>query len=221
LSLKCRLTPLIPRGTGPKGLRESGKGGTLPELPVMPEAKRRGRMMKTIAICLGCTFALAACSMASDEDRMENAIRAELSKTGNVTQVEMTQQGDNMTGFAEVRSADGSEGRLNCTAAPDTTKAGSYNWRCLPAIDQRMVDNMEGTIRQSLAQQGEVREVELTRQDDTRMTGHAVVADGNGNEVRANCTATRENEASNHFDWRCVPADSPGAPSAGAEDGGK
>lgn len=177
--------------------------------------------MKTIAICLGCTLALAACSMASDEDRMENAIRDELSKNGNVSQVEMTRQGDNMVGFAEVRGPDGNEGRLTCTATPDTTKAGSYNWRCLPAIDQRMVDNMEGTIRQSLAQQGEVREVELTRQDDMRMTGHAVVRDGEGNEIRANCTATRENEASNHFNWRCAPADSQAAASAGAEDGGK
>jgi hypothetical protein len=178
-------------------------------------------MMKTIAICLGCTLALAACSRVSDEDRMENAIRAELSKSGTVNQVEMTQQGDNMTGFAEVRSADGSEGRLNCTAAPDTTKAGSYNWRCLPAIDQRMVDNMKNTIRQSLAQQGEVREVELTRQDDMRMTGHAVVRGNDGTEVRTNCTVTRENEASNHFNWQCAPADSPAAASAGADGGGK
>ena len=177
--------------------------------------------MKTIAICVGCTLAIAGCTMQSDENRMENAIRAELSKSGTVNRVEMTRQGDNMVGFAEVRSADGSEGRMTCTATPDTTKAGSYNWRCLPAIDQRMVDNMEGTIRQSLSQQGEVREVELTRQDDMRMTGHAVVADGSGNEVRANCTVTRENEASNHFNWRCAPADSQAAAPAEAENGGR
>ena len=177
--------------------------------------------MKTIAIFLGCTLAIAGCSMQSDEDRMENAIRAELSKNATVNQVELTRQGDNMVGFAEVRSADGSEGRLNCTATPDTTKAGTYNWRCLPAIDQRMIDNMEGTIRQSLAQQGEVREVELTRQDDMRMTGHALVRDGSGNEVRANCTATRENEASNHFSWRCTPGDSEAAAPAEADNGGK
>ena len=112
-------------------------------------------------------------------------------------------------------------GALACTAVPDTTKAGSYNWRCLPAIDQRMVDNMEGTIRQSLAQQGEVREVELSRQDDMRMTGHAVVRDGTGNDVRANCAVTRENEASNRFTWRCTPADSGAAAPAEAAGGGK
>jgi len=178
--------------------------------------------MKTFAIGLGCALAVAGCSMASDEDRMENAIRAELSKNGTVNQVEMTRQGDNMVGFAEVRSNDGSEGRLNCTATPDTAKgAGNYNWRCLPAIDQRMVDNMKNTIRQSLAQQGEVREVELTRQDDMRMTGHALVVDGSGNEIRAECTVTRENEASNHFNWRCEPAGSQSAAPAEADSGGK
>jgi len=177
-------------------------------------------MMKRIAICLGCTLAFAACTMQSDEDRMENAIRAELSKNGNVSQVEMTRQGDNMVGFAEVRSADGTEGRLNCTATPDAAKASSYNWRCLPAIDQRMVDNMKATIRESLAQRGEVLEVELNRQDDMRMTGHALVRVADGSEVRANCTVTRENEASNHFTWRCDPADSQGV-AAEADQGGK
>jgi hypothetical protein len=168
--------------------------------------------MKRIAVYLGCALAVAGCSMASDEDRMENAIRAELSKQGSVNQVEMTREGDNMVGFAEVRSNDGSEGRLNCTATPDTAKgAGNYNWRCLPAIDQRMVDSMEGTIRQSLSRQGEVVEVALTRQDDMRMTGHAIVRGGNGEEVRANCTVTRENEASNHFNWQCAPGDSAAA----------
>lgn len=167
--------------------------------------------MKNLAICLGGALAVAACSMASDEDRMENAIRAELSKQGTVNQVEMTRQGDNMVGFAEMRGNDGNEGRLTCTATPDTAKgAGNYNWRCLPAIDQRMVDSMEGTIRQSLARQGEVVEVELTRQDDQRMTGHAIVR-ANGEEVRANCTVTRENEASNHFNWQCAPGDASAA----------
>jgi hypothetical protein len=179
----------------------------------------KGKTMKTIAIGLGCALALAGCSMASDEDRMENAIRAELSKNGTVNEVEMTREGDNMVGFAQVRSNDGSEGRLNCTATRDSTKGpGNYNWRCLPAIDQRMVDDMEGTIRQSLGQNGEVTEVELTRQDDMRMTGHATVR-ANGEEVRAECTVTRENEASNHFNWRCAPAGSPDASAAPAETG--
>jgi hypothetical protein len=171
--------------------------------------------MKRIAAYLACALAVTGCSMSSDEDRMENAIRAELTNTGStVSQVEMTRQGDNMVGFAEVRGADGSEGRLTCNAAPDTTKAGSYNWRCLPAIDQRMVDSMENTIRQSLTEQGtQVVSVELARQDDMRMTGHAIVGDGNGGQARSSCTVERENEASNHFNWRCGPAE--------AETGGK
>jgi hypothetical protein len=176
--------------------------------------------MKRIAIYMGCALAVSGCSMVSDEDRMENAIRAELSKNGTVNQVEMTQEGDNMTGFAEVRARDGSEGRMSCTATPDTTKAGSYNWRCVPAIDQRVIDGMKNTIRQSLSRQAEVRQVELTRQDDMHMTGHAVLVDGNGNEIRTNCTATRENEASNNFNWQCAPGDSPAAAPAEAGEGG-
>ena len=168
--------------------------------------------MRTIALCLGCALAVAGCTMSSEEDRMENAIREELSKNATVNQVEMTREGDNMVGFAEVRSADGSGGRLTCRATPDTTKSGSYNWRCLPAIDQRMVDSMEGTIKDSLARQGaEVVEVELTRQDDMRMTGHAIVRGSDGGQARSSCTATRENEASNHFSWECGPAQAEGA----------
>jgi hypothetical protein len=53
------------------------------------------------------------------------------------------------------------------------------------------------------------------------MTGHAVVRDGDGNDIRANCSATRENETSNHFNWRCAPADSQAAaaPAEAAEAG--
>jgi hypothetical protein len=54
-----------------------------------------------------------------------------------------------------------------------------------------------------------------------RMTGHALVVDNNGDEIRANCTVTRENEASNHFNWRCAPADSAAEAPAEADDGGK
>lgn len=187
-------------------------------------------MMKSIGIFLGCAFALVVvgCSMSSNEDQMENAIRNELSKQGTVNQVEMTQEGDNMVGFAELRSNDGSEGRLRCTATRDATKSGSYNWRCLPTIDQRVIDSMTNQIRQSLAQNGEVTQIQLTRQDDMRMTGRATVRDPSGNEIHANCTVTRENEGSNHFNWECQPADSSSQPSseepaepADAGEGGK
>jgi len=175
--------------------------------------------MRNVAIFLACAAAIGGCSMSSDEDQMENAIRAELSNNGaTVNQVEMSREGDNMVGFAEVRAADGSEGRMNCTASRDATKSGSYSWRCLPAIDQRVIDQMKNTIRQDLARQAEVRSIELTRQDDMRMTGQAVLVDGNGNEVRTNCTVTRQNEASNHFNYQCDPADSEAQP---AGEGGK
>ncbi|HYI64868.1 MAG TPA: hypothetical protein VEW71_08295 [Allosphingosinicella sp.] len=173
--------------------------------------------MKRNAIVLGCAFAVAGCSMASEEDRMENAIRAELSKTGTVKQVEMTKEGANLTGFAEVRTADGSEGRLNCTATPDTAKgSGAYNWRCQPAIDQRVIDSMKNTIRQSLAQQAEVTAIELARQDDSRMTGHAILRGPDGEEVRTECTATRASEGAATFNWQCAPAGE-AAPAEAAE----
>jgi len=174
--------------------------------------------MRKSAIYMACVLAAAGCSMSSDEDRMENAIREELAKNGTVNQVEMTREGDNMVGFAEVRAADGSEGRLRCNATPDTTKAGNYNWRCVPAIDQRVIDQMKDTIRQDLARQATVRTIELTRQDDMRMTGYALLTDANGNEVRTNCTVTRENETSNHFSYNCNPADNA---AGAASEGGK
>ena len=129
---------------------------------------------------------------------LANNIRQELTKRGStVKQVEITRQDDDhMTGFAEVRAADGSEGRLACAATRNPSKGASYyDWRCNPAIDQRVLDQMEGTIRETItAQGGQVRQVELNRVDDSRMTGFAVAADSAGNETRATCTATRESE---------------------------
>ncbi|HST37762.1 MAG TPA: hypothetical protein VLK25_14185, partial [Allosphingosinicella sp.] len=94
-----------------------------------------------------------------------------------------------------------------CTATLNPSKGSSYyDWQCNPAVDQRVLDQMEGTIRESITQQGgQVREIELTRVDDSRMTGSMVVVDGAGNEGRATCTATRENQSSARFAWQCTP----------------
>ena len=171
--------------------------------------------MKKQAFALTLLLAAAACTMESQENLLANNIRQELTKRGStVKQVEITRQDDDhMSGFAEVRAADGSEGRLNCTATRDPSKGASYfDWRCNPAIDQRVLDRMEGTIRETItAQGGQVRQVELNRVDDSRMTGFAVVADAAGNETRATCTATRENESSARFNWQCAPEGGPPA----------
>jgi len=76
---------------------------------------------------------------------------------------------------------------------------------CLPAITDHIVQEMETNIRTHLARQAEVLQVDLNRQDDMRMTGFALVRGQDGTEVRANCTATRENPGSRMFNWECNP----------------
>ena len=175
--------------------------------------------MKRTMIYLGCALAVAGCSMSSEEDGLENAIRENLASRGEVKQVEMTKQdADRMSGFAVVRATGGTgDSRLNCSATRDPAKGASYfNWRCVPAIDETMISQMEATIRQSLAAQATVQEVEMTRQDDDHMTGYATVTDAGGNEIRTNCTATRDNDDQGNFSWQCQPAD--GAAAAPAEE---
>jgi hypothetical protein len=180
--------------------------------------------MKKTALVLSMLLAGAGCSFSvgeSEENQLANNIRGELTKGGaTVKQVEVTRQDDDhMTGFAEVRAVDGSEGRLNCTATRDPSKGARYfDWRCRPAVDERVVNQMEGTIRETITGQGgQVRQVELSRVDDMRMTGFAVVADGAGNETRASCTATRENESSARFTWECRPEGQAPAAAAGGD----
>lgn len=159
--------------------------------------------MRRFAILLGCALAATACT--SQEDQLENAMREELTKRGNVQEVEMTRQDENrMTGHATVRNAAGQTGRLTCNATRDPTKGTAYyDWRCIPAIDEALLTQMETSIRQSLAQRGEVVEVDMRRQDDDHMTGFVRVRDAEGAEVRANCSASRDTGDQGNFSWRC------------------
>lgn len=181
--------------------------------------------MKKAALYLGCALALAGCS--SEEDRLENAMRETLAAQGNVQEIEMTRQDENnMTGFAVVRRANESQGRrLGCTAVRDPAKgAAFYNWRCQPVIDEAMLTEIEGSIRQSLAAQGSVEEVEMTRRDDDNMAGFARIRDGSGGEGRFECTAARDANDAGNFTWRCNPPGAPpeaGAEAAPADAGGK
>ena len=176
--------------------------------------------MKKAAIYLGCALALAGCS--SEEDRLENAMRETLTAQGNVQEIEMTKQDENrMTGFAVVQRTGESQGRrLGCTADRDPSKgAAFYNWRCQPMIDEAMLTEIENSIRQNLAAQGGVEEVEMSRRDDDNMTGFARVRDGSGTEARFDCTAARDSNDAGNFTWRCLP---PGAAAEAAPaDGGK
>ena len=46
---------------------------------------------------------------------------------------------------------------------------------CTPAVDDQMIEQMEGEVRNGLAEQGTVKQVELTRESDYRMTGFALI----------------------------------------------
>ena len=160
--------------------------------------------MKALAISLGLALAVTACTVESEEDQLENAIRNQLASQGNVLNVELTRQDDNnMNGFADIRDNEGREGRLNCSAR--RTEGTNFQLNCLPAITEQIVQEMENNIRTNLAQQAEVLQVDLNRQDDMRMTGHALVRAQDGTEVRAACTATRQNPSSRMFNWECNP----------------
>ena len=135
--------------------------------------------MRAFAISLGgALLMLAGC--ASEEDRLENAIREKLAARGTVKQVELTRSDENhMTGFAVVQAATG-EGRLNCTA--QRTQGSNFNWRCGRRSTRRCSTQMESTIRQSLAEQATVPARTMSRQDDGHMTGYAPIRDDSGTE---------------------------------------
>lgn len=152
-------------------------------------------------IALGALLGLAGCTMVSEEDQLENAIRDGLANQGEVQEVNLTRQDENnMTGYAMLREASGRTGRLNCTA--QRGEGSNFTWNCSPAIDQAVVDEMETIIRTALAAQADVVSVEMARAgDDNNMTGTATVRDGAGNEVQVPCAAQRTQGA--NFDWRC------------------
>lgn len=167
--------------------------------------------MKRFAICLAATLALAACT--SEEAQLENSIRENLSSRGNVTEVDLAQQDDNhLTGHAVV-NANGRDSRLSCTA--ERTTGSNFTWRCVPVLDEAMIEETEATIRQSYAGRATVDEVEMRKQDEDHMTGFATLRDNSGNTARVECTAARATEG--NFDWRC---NAPGQSAAAGSDAG-
>jgi hypothetical protein len=178
--------------------------------------------MKRFAILMGCGCALALAACTSQEDQMENNIRANLASQGNVTQVEMTRQDENsMAGFAVV-NVNGTDTRRNCTATRNPSKgAAYYDWRCVRAVDESALNEMEATIRQSyIARPGvQVDSVDMTRRDDDHMVGHAALSDSYGNHARLDCIADRG--SAGDFSWSCQEAgQGAAAPAAAAEPAG-
>jgi len=178
--------------------------------------------MRKVVLTAGLMLVLAGCQVQSEEDMIEGSIRNTLSNQGNIQEVEITKQDqDNFSGFAVVRDANGQNNRLNCNARRNAEKGSNFDWHCLPTIDEATLTNVENAIRRDLSQRGNVTQVEMTRQDDSNMTGFAELQDSSGNQYRSSCTARRERETSANFDWRCGPAEPAGAaaPPAGGDDG--
>ncbi|MDQ4086801.1 MAG: hypothetical protein M3177_02115 [Pseudomonadota bacterium] len=176
--------------------------------------------MRGLAFLLGAALTIGGCTVASEEDQLENAIRENLANQGTVQEVQLTKQDENnMTGYVMIRENSGRSGRLNCTA--QRSSGNNFNWRCSPAIDEQVLTEMENVIREELAKQATVVSVEMSRQgDDNHMSGFAVVRDEAGNEVRANCTAERDSTNTGSFNWECQPAEE-GQAAEGGDTGGK
>ena len=161
--------------------------------------------MNLAAILTGLALGAAQPAELTEEQLLEQAISQQLSDQGHqVLQVEMRRQDENaLTGFADIRDREGHEGRLGCVAR--LTEADNYSFDCLPMITDEIVREMEGQIRTTLSQQAQVLRIQLTRQDDMRMVGYALLRDSDGRQVRTSCTATREAPNSRMFNWECAP----------------
>jgi hypothetical protein len=152
----------------------------------------------------GLALAIGGCTVESEADQLEKIIAETLSSQGTVQKVELTPQEDGgMTGFVLIDEPDRGVGRLTCTVAPPDSES-NYQWNCSPAIDEKTIGEMEAIVRTELAKLGEVVEVEMQRAgDDDHMSGHAVVRDETGDEMRLACSAIRNTDDVGSFKWEC------------------
>lgn len=89
---------------------------------------------------------------------------------------------------------------------------------CTIGGDEAMINQVENAVREELGSRGTVKQVELSRENENRLTGYALVEprDAPGTEVRYNCTADRQGESGASYNWRCSAGDR----QASAEGGG-
>lgn len=68
-------------------------------------------------------------------------------------------------------------------------------------------DRLENAMRETLTAQGNVQSIEMTKQDENRMTGVAVVRRPNDSQDRRlSCTANRDpSKGAAYYNWRCQP----------------
>jgi len=163
--------------------------------------------MKYRIAALALLATLSACE--SSEDLLENSIRTELSKQGEVREVEMKQDGeDRLNGFAVLKGPNG-DMRLNCQATEKNDT--EYDWECNQVIDEAVVKGMEDSLRQQFeAQQLTVVELDLEKDGEDKMKGHALLRAQDGEEGRLTCTAAR---AGTQFKGECHVPGADGATS--------
>ena len=159
--------------------------------------------MKTKALAMTGLLILAGCNVVSEADRLEEAVGEQLANQGTVEEVSFAAQDENsMTGHAMIRRDSGEPRRMNCMAR--RASGSNFDWTCVYAIDETLLLEMEGMIRERLAERGEVIEVDMQREgDDDNMAGHVVVRSPSGEEVRMPCRAVRDDPADALFSWRC------------------
>jgi hypothetical protein len=169
--------------------------------------------MRAFVVLAGATVLLAGCG--SEQKRVEDVVRNQLSASGTVSQVSMTKQGDgSYQGNATVRMADGHDARVNCLMRPN---GSGYQGTCGQVIDQQLIDATKAAIRQQYTSQGvTVVELELAQQDADHMAGHALLRDQSGAEQRVNCMAPRD-PTNGRFGLTCEGAGAPTQAAAPAE----
>ena len=179
------------------------------------EDGNKGTVMKKVAIPLGALCALLmGCNRESEDEYIRRGVSNTLESHGNVQQVAMTKGADNnYSGTATVRRADGRSIPYNCTANRNQAQQ-QFDIRCLQALDQALLDELETNMRRSLeAQRLTVGEIELTKRDDNNVTGFAQVSDPNtGESARLVCSGARP-PAGGRIEVSC---NVPGGPAQGA-----
>ena len=142
---------------------------------------------------------IAGCSSRSREEQVEDSIRNELSKQGEVQDVEMRRDGDDrMSGTATMRRGD-DRIRLRCNAQ---LSGQTVDFTCGQEMSEALLRESENSIRSMYQERGAVvREVSLDSSGENRMSGFAIIADGSGNELRLSCTGDRKQDGT--FDLHC------------------
>ena len=171
--------------------------------------------MKALSISLGALCVLlAGCNGRNEQQFVENGIRGQLSAQGNVTQISMTKQGDgNYSGTATLRTADGADAHVTCTAG---RTGDGFTTNCRQTIDDALLTQLKTSLRQSFAAQGiTVVDLQLSRQDDDHITGRADLRNAAGEEARFPCAGARN--ANGRVEVNCLPPTGAAPPAPGEE----